>query len=85
MNNRILRLIETFRTSFWFIPSTMVASSSALASLFLAYDRSYSDFTPDFLKFIYKTSPESIRALLTTIAGSMITVPVSPFQLQWWP
>jgi uncharacterized membrane protein len=81
MNNRILSLLETFRTSFWFIPSTMVASSSVLASLFLAYDRSYKDFTPDFLKFIYKTSPESVRALLTTIAGSMITVTSIAFSI----
>ena len=81
MNNRILSLIETFRTSFWFIPSTLVASSSVLASLFLAYDRSYQDFTPDFFQFIYQASPESIRSLLTTIAGSMITVTSIAFSI----
>jgi uncharacterized membrane protein len=81
MNNRILSLIETFRTSFWFIPSTMVLSSSVLASVLLAYDRSYQDLTPDFFQFIYQASPESIRSLLTTIAGSMITVTSIAFSI----
>lgn len=81
MNNKILNLIETVRTSFWFIPSLMVGLSTLLAQVLLTYDRDYQHYTPQFLHFIYQTSPESIRALLTTIAGSMITVTSIAFSI----
>ncbi|MGO4891738.1 DUF2254 domain-containing protein [Flavobacterium sp. W21_SRS_FM6] len=81
MNNRILSLLETIRTSFWFIPALLVFSATLLASLVLSYDRYWQDYTPEFLQFIYHTSPESTRAILTTIASSMMTVTSIAFSI----
>jgi uncharacterized membrane protein len=81
MNTKILGAFESIRTSFWFIPSTLVALATLLAKLLLAYDRHYQKLTPESLQFIYHTSPESIRSLLTTIAGSMITVTSIAFSI----
>jgi uncharacterized membrane protein len=46
MNTKILGAFESIRTSFWFIPSTLVALATLLAKLLLAYDRHYQKLNP---------------------------------------
>lgn len=81
INTRVLTLWESLRTSFWFIPSIMVCVAIALAKILLIFDNYAYQNPVKFLQFLYETSPESARALLTTIASSMITVTSIAFSI----
>ncbi|MFT6895977.1 MAG: putative membrane protein [Paraglaciecola sp.] len=81
MNRRILRIWDSIRTSFWFVPSLMVLLAIIMSQVLLQLDRYVSDNHGEFLSFLYQTSPESARALLTTIAASMITVTSIAFSI----
>ena len=81
INTRILTIWESLRTSFWFIPSIMVCVLVGLAKLLLMLDNYFYQNPLESLQFLYKTSPESARALLTTIASSMITVTSIAFSI----
>jgi uncharacterized membrane protein len=61
------------QSSYWFIPSLMTAAAALLAMATVAVDRA----APDWLRqvsWIAANQPEGARALLATVAGSMITV-----------
>ena len=86
MHNKLLTLFESIRTSFWFIPSALVLIATIVAKLLIAFD-SYqqeptelSELLP-FLSQVYQASPESIRSILTLIAGSMMTVTSIAFSI----
>jgi uncharacterized membrane protein len=81
ISTRVLTVWESLRTSFWFIPSIMVCMATGLAKLLLMFDRYGYQAPAKFLHFFYETSPESARALLTTIASSMITVTSIAFSI----
>jgi uncharacterized membrane protein len=81
ISTRVLTVWESLRTSFWFIPSIMVCMATGLAKLLLMFDRYGYQARAKFLHFFYETSPESARALLTTIASSMITVTSIAFSI----
>lgn len=62
------------KSSYWFIPTLMSVVSIALAIVTVAYgDRLGSDWMGSFA-WLYSSQPEGARALLATVAGSMITV-----------
>ncbi|MBN25628.1 MAG: hypothetical protein CL578_11345 [Alteromonadaceae bacterium] len=81
MNTRIITLWETIRTSFWFVPSIMALLAIVSSQLGLAFDRFGADSELKILAGFYETSPESARALLTTIATAMITVTSIAFSI----
>lgn len=81
ISNRVLTVWESLRTSFWFIPSIMVCMATGLAKLLLMFDHYGYKAPAKFLHFFYEISPESARALLTTIASSMITVTSIAFSI----
>ena len=81
MNTRIITLWETIRTSFWFVPSIMAIIAIALSQVGLAFDRFGAESELPIFADFYQTSPESARALLTTIASSMITVTSIAFSI----
>lgn len=81
MNNKLLTWLDTIRTSLWFIPSTMVLCALILAKLFLAFDQFQQKDSFEMIAFLYQTSPESIRSILTTIATSMMTVTSIAFSI----
>jgi uncharacterized membrane protein len=63
------------RSSFWFLPALMVASSVFLSYLMILLDANFVKISwIESLSWIYNTKPEGARALLSTVAGSMITV-----------
>jgi len=71
MLERITRWWQGFTSRYWFVPSIMVLGSCALAILMVEVDRRWGqDFNLPWLTF----GPDSARALLTTVAGSMVTV-----------
>ena len=83
MHNRLLKYIDVIRTSFWFIPSSLVLLAIVLAKVLLAFDayQQQNHSFADFIAFLYHTSPESTRSILTVIASSMMTVTSIAFSI----
>ena len=74
MKTKIIIFLEILRGSFWFIPALMVIAAMVIAFSMVILDRHLSIDTLRFYGFMYATSPEGARSVLSTIAGSMITV-----------
>jgi uncharacterized membrane protein len=64
---------QRLQSSFWFIPSLVTLGAIAAALLFIELDQRSSDAS-DLAGFIYGGGPEGARAVLSALAGSMITV-----------
>lgn len=74
MRIRLLNLWEHIRVSFWFIPALMIVAVIVFAVNMIALDRKIG-FEPErFWGFMYSVDPEGARSILSTVAGSMITV-----------
>ncbi len=68
---KVVRWWEGLRSRYWFVPSVMVVAACALAIFMVEVDRRWGEeFNLPWLTF----GPDSARALLTTVAGSMVTV-----------
>lgn len=65
---------EKLRTSYWAVPSVMVVAALGLAAGMIQLDRAIGEDLIDRLSWIYAGGPDGARAVLSTIAGSMITV-----------
>ena len=74
MKLRILRIIEDIRTSFWFLPSMMSLAAALLFGFTLQLEEvlRLAGFAPP--GWLASIDPPGARALMTTIAGSAITV-----------
>ncbi len=74
MKTRLLNLWEDIRTSFWFIPSLMIISAIGASSFLITLDGMIA--LDDYRSFalLSKAGVEGARSILSTIAGSMITV-----------
>lgn len=81
LNAGLLKLIELIRTSFWFIPLIMVVSSIVMAVVLAWLDAYAEAIIPNWLNFVYQTEASTIRSLLNTVAGSMITVTSIAFSI----
>lgn len=75
MRIRLYTFWERLSGSFWFIPALMVIAAFVLALVMISVDQSQRQIadTP-FLEWIYAGSPDGARSLLSTLAGSMISV-----------
>lgn len=71
---RLAHLWESLRTSFWFVPTLMTASSIVLSFASVHYDGTLEAKWVRTVGWIWAGSPEGAREVLSTIAGSMITV-----------
>lgn len=74
-------IIEKAKTSFWFIPSLMIFGAIFLAVFTVYIDAIYMPRNKISLPLIYGTDVNAIRSLLSTIAGSMITVTSIAFSI----
>ena len=70
---RLRTWLEAIRSSYWFIPSVMALGAALLAMLAVSVDGALVGH-PEFAGVFGKTQPQGARQLLSTIAGSMITV-----------
>lgn len=75
MRLRLLYLWDSLRTSYWFVPAVMSLAAAGIAAGAIALDRTIHDRAlAESVWWIYTGGPEGARAVLSTIAGSMITV-----------
>lgn len=77
----LLTTLDAIRTSFWFIPLLMVISSICAAVLLAWLDKYSPVVELKWLNFAYEANATTIRSLLNTIAGSMITVTSIAFSI----
>jgi len=78
---RTAKVWDTLRSSYWFIPGLLSVTALCLAAVFstidekLLIDRNLRD------TWLYVGEPESARAILTTIATSMVTIASLTFSI----
>lgn len=74
MRALLIKYLTAVRNSYWFLPSLMALGAGLLAALTTYLDRAYAVDWIVHLAWLDAGEPEGARALLSTIAGSMITV-----------
>ena len=71
---RLMSVWQKLRTSFWFLPSAMAVAAIALAAGVVHVDSILPYEIVRKLAWLYTFGPAGARAVLSAIAGSMITV-----------
>ena len=74
MKSLILNTLDDIRSSYWFIPSLMATISVILSYAAVQADAVVGTQGPDWLEWLFDNQPDGARAVLSTIAGSMVTV-----------
>ncbi len=72
--HKLKQIWSDLRSSFWFVPSLMVAASIVLAVALIETDSARGDRWLAHWPRLFGTGPEGARQLLSTLAGSMMTV-----------
>lgn len=72
--NKIRQIWSNIRSSLWFLPSLMVAGSAVLAVALIESDSSVSDRWLARWPLLFGAGAEGARGMLSTIAGSMMSV-----------
>ncbi|MBV9386636.1 MAG: DUF2254 domain-containing protein [Chroococcidiopsidaceae cyanobacterium CP_BM_ER_R8_30] len=78
---KLRKLWESLHSSFWFVPTLMVAVAVGLSFATIAIDNVVKNKWLDKLGWIYANGPDGARTVLSTIAGSMITVATTAFSI----
>lgn len=73
-SNRLIKTYDTIRTSFWFVPCVIIVITLALCTMLIWLDTRVHLHDIPWLKFLYHANGDITRNLLTTIAGSVMTV-----------
>lgn len=79
-NIGLSKLWNSLRFSYWFLPSLMAVGGIGLAMVALTLDQTDSIKT-EALFWLYQGGPDGARALLSAVAGSMITVAATAFSI----
>jgi uncharacterized membrane protein len=74
MKTKLLFLLDLLRTTLWFAPALMAAGATVLALVLVAVDRAAQRDVERLPDWGYSGGPEGARLVLSTIAGSMVTV-----------
>ncbi len=72
--NRFKQVWRNLRSSFWFMPSMMVLASIALAAILIEVDTVVSERWLTQWPRIFGSGADGARGMMSTIAGSMMTV-----------
>jgi len=72
--NKLKRIWSTLRSTFWFVPSLIVAASIVLAMEMIALDSGGSQSWMAGWPRLFGASAAGARGMLPTVAGSMISV-----------
>ncbi|HEY9880051.1 MAG TPA: DUF2254 domain-containing protein [Leptolyngbyaceae cyanobacterium] len=79
-NLKLSKLRDALLTSYWFVPTVMAAGAIALAFTLLTIDRTTPKDMPG-LTWLYQGGADGARAVLSSIAGSMVTVAATVFSI----
>lgn len=71
---QLLKRLEEIRASYWFLPTVMALLAFVAALVATQIDRSLGMQWLDTISWLNATTPDGARAMLSTIAGSMMTV-----------
>jgi len=74
MKARLLTWAEHLRQSFWVVPGSMAVAAALMALGTSWFDRKHLDKVDSEFWWIFTAGPDGARAVLSTIAGSTITV-----------
>ncbi len=74
MKLTLFRLLQALHSSYWFVPTVMAVVAAVLGVLMVWVDARVGTSWLDGLGWYQKARPEGAREVLSTIAGSMITV-----------
>ena len=74
MKVRLTAYLNAVRASYWFIPTVMALCAVVLSFVMTFIDRQVGADWMEDIGWLYANQPEGARTLLSTIAGSMITV-----------
>lgn len=81
MKDKLINVWEVVHSSFWFVPSLMGLLAVALAYGAVTLDRTVGVSFANSLGFVWSGGAAGARTLLSTIAGSMITVAGTVFSI----
>jgi len=79
--NKLIQFWNVLRSSFWFMPSLMVAGSMAFAVVWIEADSAGSDQWLSQWPRLFGVGAEGARLMLSTLAGSMMTVIGTTFSM----
>ncbi len=74
MKLRVINLWQRLRTSYWFVPSLLTLAALFLALTMIGVDERVKQDGIKLPAGIYQGGPEGARAVLSAVAGSMISV-----------
>lgn len=80
-NIKLGKLWDSLHSSYWFVPALMAGLAITMALAMLTLDRAGKSGPIEKLAWIYAGGPDGARTLLSTIAGSMITVAGTAFSI----
>ncbi len=74
MSTRLRHLWDVLTSSYWFVPTLMVVGAIGLAFALVNFDRTADEKWLEDLRFVYLGGADGARAMLSTVASSVITV-----------
>jgi len=74
MQPRVLKLLQDIRSSYWFVPAIMACVALILGATIVYVDARVGSGWLDGLTWYQSNKPDGAQAVLSTIAGSAITV-----------
>ena len=74
IRTRVIEISENVRGSYWFLPALIASAGFSLGLALVLVDARLGDAWLGHYEWFYGSRPEGARAMLSTIAGSTITV-----------
>ncbi|MCY7283707.1 MAG: DUF2254 domain-containing protein, partial [Cyanobacteria bacterium CAN_BIN43] len=81
MKTKFSKLLDSLHSSFWFVPTLMVVLAIGLSFLTIQIDQSANTEIIGNLGWAYALGPNGSRAILSAIAGSMVSVATTAFSI----
>ena len=81
MKTKLSRLLDSLHSSFWFVPTLMVVLAIGLSFLTIQIDQSSKTDIIGEIGWAYALGPSGSRAILSAIAGSMVSVATTAFSI----
>lgn len=80
-NTKLSKVWDSLHSSYWFVPTLMAVVAIALAFIMLTLDRAGLSGPIEGLGWLYTGGTDGARAVLSAVAGSMITVAGTVFSI----